>query len=267
MIPILRASVAVLIIGGVSLFLFPLQWLAVRLGWDMRKDLPQFWHRLVISLIGVKVIVHGAPESRRPLLMAANHSSWLDIPVLGSLAPLAFLDGADGRRGNVPAVLAALQPCLPKPADAAERTATAKTGRSGNRQEMLVVFAEGTANAGNGVLQFQETLVRIGRDALGDGDGDGDGAEIWVQPVSIAYTRLQGLPMGRQFRPVVAWTGTIRFLPHAWTVLREYSVDAVVSFGTPIRFGAEMDAGRIASASEDSVRKMTANVLTGRDPY
>lgn len=263
MIPIIRATIAILIVAGMSLFLFPLQLLAVLMGWEMRRDLPQFWHRLVVSLIGVKVIVHGAPASGRPLLMVANHSSWLDIPVLGSIAPISFLDETAPDRGVVLAALARLQPAVAMPAATEDRHVAAKSGMRRDGKEMLVVFAEGTSNAGNGVLPFQEALVDAARDALG---GDGV-SEIWVQPLSIAYTTLQGLPMGRQFRPVVAWTGTIRFLPHAWTVLREYSIDAVVSFGTPIRFGPGSDAGQIANASEESVRKMTANVLTGRDPF
>jgi len=263
MIPIIRATIAILIVAGVSLFLFPLQWLAVLMHWEMRRDLPQFWHRLVVSLIGVKVIVHGAPATERPLLMAANHSSWLDIPVLGSVAPVTFLDETASNRGAMLGALAQLQPVVPMPAASEKQKGAARSGRSADGKEILIVFAEGTSNAGNGVLPFQEALVEGACDVF-----SGDGApEIWVQPLSIAYTTLQGLPMGRQFRPVVAWTGTIRFLPHAWTVLREYSIDAVVSFGTPVRLGQDGDAGRIANVCEESVRKMTANVLTGRDPF
>src|SRR3546814_7374882 len=31
--------------------------------------------------------------------------------------------------------------------------------------------------------------------------------DLVVQPVSVAYVRLCGLPMGRQFRPFFAWYG------------------------------------------------------------
>ena len=36
----------------------------------------------------------------------------------------------------------------------------------------------------------------------------------WVQPVAIAYTRMQGLPIGRQHRPQVAWYGGADLVPH-----------------------------------------------------
>jgi len=253
MIPITRAIIAILIIGVASIFLIPAQWLAMRFNWDMKRSLPQLWHRLVANMIGVKIIVNGSPDTGKPLLVAANHTSWLDVPVIGSLAPFAFV--AQKGIGAWPALrlLASLQGAL---------IPGAESGKPARMQGPLLVFAEGKANAGNGILPFQADLIEAARAALADGAG-----EIWVQPLSVAYTTLQGLPMGRQFRPVIAWTGTIRFLPHFWIVMREYSIDAVVSFGDPIRCGENDDIAEIVRHAEDSVRKMTANVLTGRSAY
>lgn len=252
MIPIIRALIAILIVGVVSLFLVPLQWIALRLNLKMKTSIPPFWHRLVVSLIGVRVIVHGTPDVQRPLLVLANHTSWLDVPVIGSLGSLAFAADRAEQLTGLFGMLARLQPSVFLP----------YAGTQPKPDQMLVVFAEGASNAGNSVLPFESNLLTAASQCLG-----GPETDIQVQPMSIAYTTLQGLPMGRQFRPVVAWTGTIRFLPHFWTVLREYSVDAVVSFGDPIPFEPGCDPAQIAQQAEDSVRKMTANVLTGRDPF
>ncbi len=35
--------------------------------------------------------------------------------------------------------------------------------------------------------------------------------EVLLQPVSIAYTHIQGIAMGRQHRPLVAWYGDMDF--------------------------------------------------------
>ena len=40
-----------------------------------------------------------------------------------------------------------------------------------------------------------------------------------VQPISIAYTRLDGLPLGRLMRPLYAWYGDMDFAPHFWQLL------------------------------------------------
>ena len=264
MIPAIRASIAILIFAAASVVMIPLPWIAVRFDGDLQISLPQYWHRLAVSLIGVNIIVHGAPDPRKPLLMAANHTSWLDLPVIGSLAPLSFV--ADSKIVGRPilGLLAKLQSSV-----FVDRNDTAYAGETAYQiatraapGDTVVVFAEGTSNAGNGVLPFCGGLVETAREVLANNDRG-----VWVQPLSIAYTSVQGLPMGRQFRRVAAWTGEVRFLPHAWTVLRENSIDAVISFGEPIRYEPGADRARITRQAEDSVRKMTANVLTGRDPF
>ena len=43
------------------------------------------YHAVLCRLIGLKVRVVGAPCRDRPVLFLANHSSWLDILVLGGV--------------------------------------------------------------------------------------------------------------------------------------------------------------------------------------
>lgn len=254
MIPALRASIALLILAAATLVCIPVQWLALRFGWRLRETLPQAWHRLALGLGGINVTVHGRETTDRPLLIAANHISWIDIPVIASLTPVRF--AVDPRSVQHPLVrfFARLQPCLFLAADG-----SAATGPDGADRTPLVVFAEGTTGAGNSVLPFRPDLVASSGASVADAE-----RSLWVQPLSIAYTNVQGLPMGRQFRPVAAWTGRTRLIPHVWTVFREYSIDAVVSWGTP--FQGESDPQSVAGKTEESVRIMTANVLTGRDP-
>ncbi|MEM1044757.1 MAG: lysophospholipid acyltransferase family protein [Pseudomonadota bacterium] len=254
MIPALRASIAILILAAATLVCIPVQWLALRLGWRLRETLPQAWHRLVLGLGGIKVTVHGRETTDRPLMIAANHISWIDIPVIASLTPVRFAVDMQSIRHPILRLFAHLQPCLFLEVDGptmAESVGTTETP--------LVVFAEGTTGAGNSVLPFRPDLIGSGGAATAVPD-----RPLWVQPLSIAYTNVQGLPMGRQFRPVAAWTGHTRLLPHVWTVFREYSIDAVVSWGAP--FQGDSDSHSVAGKTEESVRIMTANVLTGRDP-
>ena len=46
---------------------------------------------LFLRLFGVRVIGRGRPPGDTPTLVLANHVSWLDIPVIGSLRPLSFV--------------------------------------------------------------------------------------------------------------------------------------------------------------------------------
>jgi 1-acyl-sn-glycerol-3-phosphate acyltransferase len=44
-----------------------------------------------VLLMGVRITVTGTAAGERPLLLLANHMSWLDIPVLASVAPVSFI--------------------------------------------------------------------------------------------------------------------------------------------------------------------------------
>ena len=37
-----------------------------------------------------------------------------------------------------------------------------------------------------------------------------------VQPVSVAYLLLDGIPLGRFYRPFFAWYGDMELAPHLW---------------------------------------------------
>ena len=52
--------------------------------------------------------------------------------------------------------------------------------------------------------------------------------------MSICYTGLHGIPMGRQHRPLVAWYGDLDFLPHIKAFIAHGAVDAVVSYGEAV---------------------------------
>ena len=70
----------------------------------------------------------------------------------------------------------------------------------------MVLFAEGTTSDGNEVLPFKTALVGAAQAALKDSDEDA----VLVQPVAIAYTHANGVPLGREGRPLCAWPGNVR---------------------------------------------------------
>ena len=87
----LRVTLVVAVFAAVTLPLMPLQWLAITLRLPLRRRIPVLYHRFVCRLLGVKVRDIGAPVKFRPLLIVANHSSWLDISIITSRAPVVFV--------------------------------------------------------------------------------------------------------------------------------------------------------------------------------
>jgi 1-acyl-sn-glycerol-3-phosphate acyltransferase len=238
----------------------PLQWLSLKLGLPLSRFVPMWFHRTTLTLLGVKVTMRGVPAVDRPLLFVANHASWLDIPVLSSITPLMFIAKSEIAGWPLFGLFAKLQRSVF--VDRARRHATPEVNREIASRlasgDPVVLFGEGTSSDGNQVLPFRSALFGAMQDAL---DAGGRG---YVQPVSIAYTHLHGLPMGRQHRSVAAWYGDAALLTHFARVFREGAIDVTVSFGPAHAIGPEIDRKRLARATEAAVRRMTAAALAGK---
>ena len=95
-----------------ALFFFaalPLQYLAIRLGWRLAGWLPVYFHRLFLRMFGLRIVVNGRLARDAPVLVLANHVSWLDISVIGSLGPLSFVAKSEVERWPVVGLFARLQ--------------------------------------------------------------------------------------------------------------------------------------------------------------
>ncbi len=71
--------------------LLPFHLLWVAAGRRNTMAVAQLWQRVVCFLIGIRITVTGTPSADRPLLLLSNHTSWLDIPILASVAPVSFI--------------------------------------------------------------------------------------------------------------------------------------------------------------------------------
>lgn len=256
----LRLAGVLGMVGTVTLVGIPLQWLSLKLGLDARRHIPRLYHRILLRLIGVRVRVRGAPAGGRPLLILANHASWLDIPVVGSLTPLFFVAKSEVSGWPLIGLLARFQRTVF--VDRQRRHATGAVNReiAGRLADgdPVVLFAEGTSSDGNRVLPFRTALVGAAREAFAVG------TEVVVQPLAVSYVRLQGLPMGRSHRPVAAWFGDMDLAPHLLDVLRHGAIDVEVTFGAPVRLDAAHDRKSVTRESEATVRRLCALALAGR---
>src|SRR5215210_4211493 len=87
----LRVLAVLVVFSLVTLPLMAVQWLAVALKRPLRRRIPVLYHRFLCRLLGIRVRCAGAPVDQRPLLIVANHSSWLDICVITASAPVVFV--------------------------------------------------------------------------------------------------------------------------------------------------------------------------------
>jgi len=249
-----------LVLAPLTLAGMAAQGLLLLVGSPGAKRLPVLYHRLVCRLLGLRITVEGRLGVQRPLLIAANHVSWMDIPVLSSLGPLSFIAKSEVAGWPVFGWLAKLQRSIF--VDRARRQSTGTVNEEIARRlaqgDIIVLFAEGTSSDGNRVLPFRSALLGAA------GQAAAAAGPVYVQPLSIAYTRLHGLPMGRVWRPRVAWYGDMDLAPHLWGVLKSGAVDVTVTLGEPIPFAASADRKRVTRDAENFVRAATVGALLGR---
>jgi 1-acyl-sn-glycerol-3-phosphate acyltransferase len=207
--------------------LMPVQMIGLLLRCRWTSALPVFYHRWCCRILGFRVRVIGVPTTDRPVLFAVNHVSYTDITLLGSIIPGSFIAKAEVANWPFFGWLAKLQRSVfvdrKMRSTAMQRDAISKRLSEG---DALILFPEGTSGDGNRVLPFKSALfaaAQQGRDSL----------PVIVQPVSLAYVRLDGMPIGRVYRPLFAWYGTVDLAPHMWSMMGLGTVEVVVEFHPP----------------------------------
>jgi 1-acyl-sn-glycerol-3-phosphate acyltransferase len=259
----LRLGYVFAAIAAITAALLPLQWIAVKLALPLRRRIPVLFHRMVCAILGVRVRVIGRKLPEHPLLIVANHTSWLDISVITAVAPVVFVAKQEVGGWPLIGLLARLQRSVF--VDRSRRHSTARVNAEIARRlaegDPVVLFGEGTSSDGNRVLPFRSALIGSARDALAEAEHTG---RVWIQPLAIAYTGLRGLPLCRRDRPRVAWYGDLTMGPHLVGIARHGAIDATVIWCDPVAFDAQSDRKTITRLVEVEVRRCTVLALRGR---
>ncbi|MDE2135239.1 MAG: 1-acyl-sn-glycerol-3-phosphate acyltransferase [Alphaproteobacteria bacterium] len=260
--PTLRAFFILVVFLFATLFAMFWQKFLLRFKLKQRKTFPNRFHRFLCRLFGIRIAVIGKPIQGRGVLMVANHVSYLDILVISAVARVSFVGRSDVADWTFFGTLSRLQETI-----FVERSRRSGAGESRNIMrrrlhdgDALVLFAEGTTTDGNHVIAFKSSLLGAAEAAI---IADPTGS-VPVQPVSIAYVGMHGMPMGREDRPFYAWYGDMELLPHLWEGLLAGPLDVVVEFHPPIA----VDGGRkkIASVAEETIRDGLRRALSGGRP-
>jgi 1-acyl-sn-glycerol-3-phosphate acyltransferase len=256
---ILRGAWRLVTVLLLIVFLVPVQAVAVGLGLKLAERLPGTFHRLCARVFGFRVLARGKPVDTKPVLFVGNHTSYLDIMVLGTLIDGSFIAKAEVATWPLFGLLARLQRTvfIERRArhTANQRDEISARLAAGDR---LILFPEGTSNDGNRVLPFKSALFAVAEREI-------DNVPLTVQPFSVAYTALGGLPVGREWRPLFSWYGDMSLPSHAWRVLTLAAVRAEVRFHDPVTIGQYGSRKALAEHCFEVVRQGVANFNAGRN--
>lgn len=242
-----------------TLACLPVQIVLVTLGARASHAFPQFYHRIVLRILGIRLDIRGRVSRERPCLFVANHTSYLDIEILGALVRGSFV--AKSEVGNWPGfgMLAKLQRTVfvdrRRSQAGKHKTAIQERLEAGER---LILFPEGTTSDGNKILPFKRALFAVAQQRVND-------KPVAVQPISIAYAGFSNLPMDRELRPYYAWYGDMDLVPHAWEMLKTGVVTIIVQFHPPISIDdAGGDRRVLAEQCQEIIGDAVATALSGR---
>ena len=211
-----------------TLACIPVQSVCLLLPGRPKVAFARFYWSMVSRLLGLRVRTIGTLASTargRPVVFVSNHSSWLDIPVLGGRLDACFVSKDEVARWPLIATIARLGRTVfvsrQRGATARERDAMRARLASGDN---LLLFPEGTSSDGSRVLPFRSSFFAI---------AEGDDPPL-IQPVSLVYDRLGWLPTGRASRPVFAWYGDMELGSHFWRFAQHSGLRATILLHTPL---------------------------------
>ena len=258
---ILRSLFFIFIYVPFMLVALPSQFVITRLNLPFWHFFPRLFHRLGCVFVGVRVTVIGMPETERPTLLVANHISWTDIISIGSAADVTFVAKSEIRHWFFVGFVASLQKTLyvdrKRRADAhrASREMGARLAGGG----AVLVFAEGQSDTGMHVLPFRSALVGAAQHAMIEAGAK----DVVIQPVTVAYTRLQGLPMSRSDHTLIRWAKSKSLKQNIRDILSGGVRDVTVAFGRPMPLADGADRKVVTKAAENEVRKMLVALNRG----
>jgi 1-acyl-sn-glycerol-3-phosphate acyltransferase len=259
MIGKLRTACALIMVAAVTLVLAPVQYSALTFGFPRPSFVPKLWHRLALRALGLRVRVSGAMTPDRPLLIAANHVSWTDIMVIGSIFEVSFIAKSEVAGWPGAGWLARMQRSVfvERERRGKSRDQASEIGTRLAHGDVMVLFAEGGTCDGNQTGPFKSTLFGAATMAMKDNDIP----RVVVQPLAIAYTRLHGMPMHRIHRPLAAWIGESDLFPHIKALLAEGGMDVELRLGEPFEFSRTGNRKDISARAERQVRDLHAAAL------
>lgn len=227
------------------------------------------WHRTMCRIIGIDLHIKGQMKHDGPVLYAVNHISWLDILVLGGvLENASFIAKSEMANWGLLGKMCTLHKTifvnrLRRTDSARQRDALVERVQKGHS---LILFPEGTSTDGVKVEPFKSALFSVAERA-----DEASEHTLKIQPVTLAYTEMNGMPLVRSQKPLVAWLGDVELFEHLRQFLGLARTSVTIEFHDPISLAEAGSRKELAVYCETQVRAgleraHRAEILHGPQP-
>ena len=176
------------------------------------------WSRGMLRIMGVELVVRGEVPTHGPLLVVANHLSWLDILVMNAARPSRFVSKADVQRwpllGSL--ITGAGTLYIERESRRDAMRVVHQMAAALQAHDTVAVFPEGTTGDGRELLPFHANLIQAAISAHAP-----------VMPVALDF--VDAASGQRSDAPL--FVGDTTLLQSIWSTLRAVGVQAVVHYG------------------------------------
>lgn len=176
------------------------------------------WSRQMLGILGVQLVVRGTPPERGPMLLVANHLSWLDILVMDAAHPARFVSKSDVKHWPVLGALitGAGTLYIERESRRDAMRVVHQMAAALQAHDTVAVFPEGTTGDGRELLPFHANLIQAAISAHAP-----------VMPVALDF--VDAASGQRSDAPL--FVGDTTLLQSIWSTLRAVGVQAVVHYG------------------------------------
>ena len=230
---LVRALLHILIGFFTILLVFP------RLSPEQRQMRTQVWSLAMLRCIRIELRVQGHPALNGPLLLVANHMSWLDITALHAARFCRFVSKADIQKWPFIGLLASGIGTL-----FIERESRRDAMRvvhhmtdSLRAGDVLGVFPEGTTSDGTSLLPFHANLFQAAIVA-----------NVPIQPVALQF--IDQTTGQRSTAP--CYVGDDTLVGSVWRTLTTPNIAVLIRFGEP-QWAQGRDRRTLAQAMQQAV--------------
>jgi 1-acyl-sn-glycerol-3-phosphate acyltransferase len=222
-----------------TLLCAPVQAVLLVLPGRAKTRLPMLYWAGVCWCLALRVRVIGELGSGAlPTVFVSNHSSWMDIPALGSCLPACFIAKDEVGRWPVISMIARLGRTVfvSRRATGAVRE-NADIARRLRDGDSLILFPEGTTSDGARVMPFRSAFLAV---------AESNQPHI-LQPVSIVYDELDFLPVRRADRALLAWFGDMDLASHFARLGRHRGLRVTIELHPPVDTAAGLSRKQLAT--------------------
>jgi 1-acyl-sn-glycerol-3-phosphate acyltransferase len=182
-----------------------------RLSYRAGNWLTSFFSRVMLRVLGVKVIVKGGvSKKKKGVILCSNHLSWLDPLIIQSVFPARFITSTDVAGDSLLGRITKLAGCQFVSRSAAGlKSELNELGNVLAEGVPLAFFPEATTGSGIGLLPFKPALFELSFVH-----------EVPIQLFSVVYRSVNRSEINIMNREQVYYFGDVGFLEHLQRVLK-----------------------------------------------